>query len=170
MTTQHTPAEPTKPPGMAVQALSGEIVEALLADEKDGGYDPTAGRFGPAFSKLIRRWAVAEWNAPQAQQPAIGPDYKPAHEVWQRKTEWVQETAQPHELGMHRADVLRQRIEQLKTQRDELLEALKSAWLWMENQSEAQSKGGHATFDLMMLRYERDMARAAIKKATGEIT
>lgn len=62
--------EPIKPPGMAVQALAGEIIEALLADEKDGGYDLTAGLFGAAFSKLVRRWAVAEWNAPQAQQPA----------------------------------------------------------------------------------------------------
>lgn len=60
----------------------------------------------------------------------------------------------------HRAIVYRQ-------QRDELLKALKSAWLWMENQSDAQSKGGHATFDLMMLRYERDMARASIAKAEG---
>lgn len=50
------------------------------------------------------------------EQPVQEPDYKRAHEVWQDKTEWVQETAQPHELGMHRADVLRQRIEQLKAQ------------------------------------------------------
>ena len=37
--------------------------------------------------------------------------YKEAYEVWQDKTEWVQESAQPNELGMHRADVLKQRIE-----------------------------------------------------------
>lgn len=60
------------------------------------------------------------------------------------------------------------KVSELMFQRDELLEALKSAWLWMENQSDAQSKGGHATFDLMMLRYERDMARAAIAKAGGK--
>ncbi|WP_278535042.1 DUF3850 domain-containing protein [Delftia acidovorans] len=51
----------TKVPGMAVTALAGEIVEALLADEKDGGYDLTAGLFGPNFSTLVRRWAAAEW-------------------------------------------------------------------------------------------------------------
>ena len=45
-----------------------------------------------------------------------------------------------------------------------MLEALKSVWLWMENQADNQSKGGHATFDLMMLREERDKARAAIAK------
>lgn len=50
----------------------------------------------------------------------------------------------------------------------DLLEALESAWLWMENQADGQSKGGHATFDLMMLREQRDLARAAIAKATGK--
>ncbi|WP_416819977.1 hypothetical protein [Delftia tsuruhatensis] len=52
----------TKVPGMAVTALAGEIVAALLADEKDGGYDLTAGLFGPSFSALVRRWASAEWS------------------------------------------------------------------------------------------------------------
>lgn len=50
----------------------------------------------------------------------------------------------------------------------DLLEALQSVWLWMESQADAQSKGGHATFDLMALREQRDIARAAIAKATGE--
>jgi hypothetical protein len=34
--------------------------------------------------------------------------------AWHEKTDWVQETAQPLELGMHRADVLKQRIERLR--------------------------------------------------------
>jgi hypothetical protein len=45
------------------------------------------------------------------------------------------------------------------------LEAMERAWLWMENQADSQSKGGHATFDLMMLREERDALRAAIDAA-----
>ena len=52
-------------------------------------------------------------------------------------------------------------------QRDELLEALRSVWLWMENQADGQSKGGHATFDLMLLREQREIASAAIAKAIG---
>lgn len=48
----------------------------------------------------------------------------------------------------------------------DLLEALRSVWLWMEDQADGQSKGGHATFDLMLLREQRDIARAAIAKAT----
>jgi hypothetical protein len=39
------------------------------------------------------------------------PNYKKVLEVWLDKTEWVQETVKPHELGMHRADVLKQRIQ-----------------------------------------------------------
>lgn len=37
-----------------------------------------------------------------------------AFDVWLEKTEWVQKTIQVGELGMHRADVLRQRIEKLE--------------------------------------------------------
>ena len=40
--------------------------------------------------------------------------------------------------------------------------AMERAWLWMDNQADQQSKGGHATFDLMMLREERDALREAI--------
>jgi hypothetical protein len=36
-----------------------------------------------------------------------------ANNVWHEKTDWVHETAQPLELGRHRADVLKQRIERL---------------------------------------------------------
>lgn len=49
----------------------------------------------------------------------------------------------------------------------DLLEALESISAWVESQADGQSKGGHATFDLMMLRDQRDAARAAIAKATG---
>ncbi|KFJ08631.1 hypothetical protein DR66_6063 [Delftia acidovorans] len=63
-------AAPQAPaPGMAVTALAGEIIAALEADEKDGGYDLTSGLFGPKFSALVRRWAASEWanvTAPQA--------------------------------------------------------------------------------------------------------
>jgi hypothetical protein len=48
-----------------------------------------------------------------------------ALDEWHNKTEWVQETAQPPELGMHRADVLKQRIEHLN-----------KALTWEQNRSE----------------------------------
>lgn len=39
---------------------------------------------------------------------------------WWNKTEWVQETAAPMELGRHRADVLKARIEQLESEKRDL--------------------------------------------------
>ena len=48
---------------------------------------------------------------------------KEAYNVWQDKTEWVQKTCKPSELGYHRADVLRMRIEALEAE----LMALKAA-------------------------------------------
>ena len=47
-----------------------------------------------------------------------------AWQMWQDKTEWVQKTSEGHELGMHRADALRQRIERLEAANAELLDAL----------------------------------------------
>jgi hypothetical protein len=49
---------------------------------------------------------------------------KRASEVWEEKTAWVQDTALPRELGMHRADVLKDRIDRLTRTKAELLAAL----------------------------------------------
>ncbi len=70
--------------------------------------------------------------------------------------------------GIKIAEVAEQEDARLIAAAPDLLEALESVWLWMENQADGQSKGGHATFDLLMLREQRDIARAAIAKATGE--
>ena len=74
-----------------------------------------------------------------------------ASEMWHTKTEWVQKTSQPGELGMHRADVLRQRIEKLQELNSELLEAL---------QDMLDNRGDYTA--------TRDKARAAIAKAEGK--
>ena len=85
-TEESSAAQPEQPaPGMAVQALAGEIIEALLADEKDGGYDLTAGMFGPAFSKLVRRWANAELATnppPAAPVPLTDEQIDAATKAW----------------------------------------------------------------------------------------
>lgn len=62
---------------------------------------------------------------------------------------------------------LKDRLSVIAAQRDELLEALQSVHQWMDKQADAQSKGGHATFDLWALREQRDISSAAITKATG---
>ena len=48
-----------------------------------------------------------------------------ALDVWSDKSEWVQRTAQPLELGMHRADVMKARIENLEKSNQHLVNALK---------------------------------------------
>ena len=50
--------------------------------------------------------------------------FEEAHMVWLEKTEWVQASAQALELGQHRADVLRSRIDQLKTENTSLHQKL----------------------------------------------
>ena len=61
------------------------------------------------------------------------PNYKKALEVWLDKTEWVQKTVKPHELGMHRADVLKQRIEEASPQR---------TWIGLTDEEIWESLGG----------------------------
>lgn len=42
--------------------------------------------------------------------------FKTAYMEWCDKTYWVQDSAQAHELGKHRADVLRMRFDELKAE------------------------------------------------------
>lgn len=49
-----------------------------------------------------------------------------ALDEWMEKTHWVQDTAQVLELGMHRADVLRARIEALDAENKALVKALEA--------------------------------------------
>lgn len=81
------------------------------------------------------------------------------HEValntWLDKTSWVQETARPSELGMHRADAIRTRMLKTEAQRDDLLEALKLAVRQNEH-------------DMLMTGEELRQCRAAIAKAEGQ--
>lgn len=51
-------------------------------------------------------------------------NYRAALEAWQEKTEWAQQTAIGSELGKHRADVMRERIDALQRSRDELSKRL----------------------------------------------
>ena len=50
---------------ISVQALAGEIVEAVRKDEKNVGCDISAGLFGPEFSNLIRRIVADYLTKPQ---------------------------------------------------------------------------------------------------------
>jgi hypothetical protein len=81
--------------------------------------------------------------------------FERGYNEWTEKTQWVQETKQTYELGMHRADVLKQRIEKLETVNQKLLEALKRI---------ADPRNIHFAGDAQVV------ARAAIAKAEGAKT
>jgi hypothetical protein len=91
---------------LALEAL--EVANSCV----DGYYIPKGKAHLPEIELAIT--AIKEALA----QPES--NYKKALEVWLDKTEWVQETVKPHELGMHRADVLKQRIEEASPQRKPL--------------------------------------------------
>ena len=84
---------------------------------------------------------------------------------WLDKTDWVQETAQAGELGMHRADVLKKRIEKLEAINQELLEALDFYGRYI-----LRSKAGDASILTPIDHDCGDRARAAIAKAERTTT
>ena len=63
--------------------------------------------------------------APEAAELRRLHQFELAFTKYLEKTEWVQKTAKPHELGMDRADVLKQRIDRLHEVNQMLLDALK---------------------------------------------
>lgn len=90
------------------------------------------------------QWVVREYRLHRPASDAV----RAAFDEWLSKSEWVQDTATPGELGMHRADVLRQRIERLAAERDALraeverlrsdVERLRAAALAVCNEADAR--------------------------------
>lgn len=77
-----------------------------------------------------------------------------AFDLWIEKTEWVQESCAAEELGMHRADVMKQRIDRLQEVNAELV-----ALLIRYRKETPLGNQPHMIAHL---------ADAAISKATGE--
>lgn len=50
--------------------------------------------------------------------------FEAAYMEWSDKTDWVQESAEVRELGKHRADVMRERIERLQEEKDSAIRIL----------------------------------------------
>ena len=90
-------------PSSPLTALTPEQVEAIMESAREG----------------------QSWHAYQAQkklrEQIRGLEderdrFRVALNEWFDKTEWVQKSAQPLELGRHRADVLRERIRELEAE------------------------------------------------------
>lgn len=98
----------------AMKMALGYMKQVLMAhDEKYFRHPSTEPERAAIVSDIED---VEEALANQSAQQENSDLYRKAFETWQEKTEWVQETAKPKELGMHRADVLRQRIEEAQQQ------------------------------------------------------
>ena len=65
------------------------------------------------FAKLVGG-KIGEFILEQQNAILELEQYRKSWYEWSEKTDWVQETAQVKELGMHRADILRKRIEDLE--------------------------------------------------------
>ena len=61
----------------------------------------------------MHAYARAAVTEDRAQRASL----ETALQEWADKTEWVQQTCQPKELGMHRADILKARIAELEANR-----------------------------------------------------
>lgn len=66
-----------------------------------------------------------------------------AHGWWLDKTEWVQESSEGDDLGRHRADVMKQRIDRLRYENEALRAALEQPQGEQEPVAEIQVKNGH---------------------------
>lgn len=93
--------------------------------------------------------------------------FEVSHAEWSEKTEWVQDTVQPKELGRHRADVIKQRFDHLDAINAELVAALQGM---VNIASDSRGVAGYhrngevADWDEFQ---EWQTACAAIAKATG---
>ena len=96
-----------------------ELFEAAYLKE----YFYPAERWSLAPEKYRTEHADIAWRAWQARSALAESElaevrgqldrFKSAYIEWQQKTEWIQTEVKPKELGKHRADVLRERLEAL---------------------------------------------------------
>jgi hypothetical protein len=73
---------------------------------------------GPALADALHRA-----HHRTARDEALLRQHEIANNLWIEKTDWVQQTAQDSELGLHRADALRLRIENYEALLRQALEA-----------------------------------------------
>lgn len=103
-----------------------------------------------------------------------------ARNEWITKTEWVQQAAHPRELGMHRADVMRKRIERLQAENEQLRSALAEATLQhdtaqsteaddaLKKEREAHAETNRAMTDALLMMEEREQRDEALLRQALE--
>lgn len=76
------------------------------------------------FDKLSAALSAVTAERDRLQQ------FEAAYNEWHDKTEWVQKTAEAHELGKHRADVLKDRVDKIQAEAEALRkDAERYRWL-----------------------------------------
>ena len=102
----------------AIQQAKGEEVEVVAWQDAENPLYTTAER------RVMHAWANNQYQIVElmtvAQHQRITAamaaeverlrKFEAAYNEWQEKTDWVQETIKTHELGKHRADVLKDRL------------------------------------------------------------
>jgi hypothetical protein len=112
------------------------------------------------LADLIQRYRSPHCGEAAAELRRLD-QHELANNVWHEKTGWVQNTAQSHELGMHRADVMRQRIKRLEAVNVQLLEALEMGYADTMDYIKRNHLSGAANNHWLVA------ARAAIAAAKG---
>ena len=97
--------------------------EAVMAMNYPWEHTVRDGRLGKTSTEYARLAHPSNVHALIAENERLE-RIEHAFSEWIEKTDWVQSTAQAPELGRHRADVLRTRIDQFKVENEALRKAI----------------------------------------------
>lgn len=125
------PAEAGRPGDWEWLKLMAEVAE------QDRPWDPRLGMTDVEMayaqsaspSKVLE--LIAALSSVTAERDMLRGTVEATYNEWLDKTEWVQKTAKAHELGKHRADVLKERVDKLQSEVESLRkDAAAGAVVW----------------------------------------
>lgn len=90
-----------------VEAMSCESFDNITAERPEHEFDSYAAGY---------QQAMYEQAAPLLHEVNRLKSFRASYMEWSDKTDWVQASAQPRELGKHRADVIVERFDALRAQ------------------------------------------------------